>query len=71
LTKEHDKLGDLVAIDGSLINAVLSMHWADYRKGAKKAIVHLGFDMNRSIGLFEQSKVSENFSKILCLYLAN
>jgi len=49
LPKEHDKLGELVAIDGSLIDAVLSMHWADYRKGAKKAKVHLGFDINRSI----------------------
>jgi len=25
------------------------MHWADYRKGARKAKVHLGFDLNRSI----------------------
>ena len=49
LPKEHDQLGDLVAIDGSLIDAVLSMHWADYRKGAKKAKVHLGFDINRGI----------------------
>ena len=42
-------LDDLVAIDGSLINAVLSMTWADYRNGSKKAKVHLGFDINRSI----------------------
>jgi hypothetical protein len=49
LPKEHANLGDLIAIDGSLIDAVLSMHWADYRKGAKKAKVHLGFDLNRSI----------------------
>ena len=49
LPKEHDNLGELVAIDGSLIDAVLSMQWADYRKGAKKAKVHLGFDSNRSI----------------------
>jgi len=49
LPKEHAKLGDLTAIDGSLIDAVLSMHWADYRKGAKKAKVHLGFDLNRTI----------------------
>jgi hypothetical protein len=49
LPKEHDKLGDLVAIDASLIDAVLSMHWADYRKGARKAKVHLGFDINRSV----------------------
>lgn len=25
------------------------MHWADYRNGSKKAKVHLGFDLNRSI----------------------
>ena len=43
------ELGDLVGIDGSLIDAVLSMRWADYRKGAKKAKAHLGFDLNRSI----------------------
>lgn len=51
LPKEHEQLGNLVAIDGSLINAVLSMHWADYRKGAKKAKIHLGFDLNRGIPL--------------------
>jgi len=49
LPKEHVDLGDLIAIDGSLIDACLSMHWADYRKGSKKAKVHLGFDLNRSI----------------------
>ncbi len=49
LPKEFDKLGDLIAIDGSLIDAVLSMHWADYRKGAKKAKTHIGFDINRGI----------------------
>ena len=49
LPKEHNELGDLIGIDGSLIDACLSMQWADYRKGAKKAKVHLGFDLNRSI----------------------
>lgn len=49
LPKEHALLGDLVAIDGSLIDAVLSMHWADYRKNSKKAKIHLGFDVNRGI----------------------
>ncbi|UCF56642.1 MAG: transposase [Deltaproteobacteria bacterium] len=29
--------------------SALSMHWADYRKGSKKAKVHLGFDLNHSI----------------------
>lgn len=46
---QFTNLGELVAIDGSLINAVLSMTWADYRNGAKKAKIHLGFDINRSI----------------------
>lgn len=49
LPKEHAKLGDLVSIDGSLIDAVLSMHWADYRKGSKKAKAHCGFDINHGI----------------------
>jgi hypothetical protein len=49
LPKEHDELGDLISIDGSLIDATLSMQWADYRKGAKKAKVHLGFDINHGI----------------------
>lgn len=41
--------GQLVAIDGSLIDAVLSMEWADYRNGSKKAKAHLGFDINRGV----------------------
>jgi IS4 transposase len=45
----HPELGDLVAIDGSLITATLSMHWANYCKGAKKAKIHLGFDLNHAI----------------------
>ena len=49
LPKEYADLGDLVSIDGSLIEAVLSMYWADYRDGAKKAKVHIGFDLNHSI----------------------
>ena len=49
IPKEFKQLGNLVAIDGSLISAVLSMTWADYRNGAKKAKIHLGFDLNHSI----------------------
>jgi len=49
LPKEYAHLGDLVSIDGSLIDAVLSMYWADYRDGSKKAKTHLGFDINHSI----------------------
>ena len=49
LPKEHGELGDIVSIDGSLIDAVLSMYWADYRKGSKKAKAHCGFDINHGI----------------------
>ena len=49
LPKGHAELGDLVLIDGSLIDAVLSMSWADYRNGSKKAKVHIGFDLNCGI----------------------
>ena len=37
LPDSHPELGSLVAIDGSLITATLSMDWADYRKGSKKS----------------------------------
>jgi len=49
LPQKHPELGQLVAIDGSLIDAVLSMTWADYRGGVKKAKTHIGFDINRGI----------------------
>jgi len=49
IDKDYTDLGDLVSIDGSLINAVLSMHWADYRKNSKKAKAHLGFNINQGI----------------------
>ena len=49
LPEAHAELGELVAIDGTLIDGVLSMHWADYRDGAKKAKAHIGFDLNRAI----------------------
>ena len=49
LPNAHPELGSLVGIDGSLIDGSLSMPWADYRKGSKKAKVHVGFDLNRSI----------------------
>lgn len=49
LPKEYNELGELIAIDGSLIDAVLSMIWADYRNGAKKAKIHMGFNINQSI----------------------
>lgn len=49
LPSQYSDLGDLVSIDGSLIDGVLSMYWADYRKGSKKAKGHFGFDVNRKI----------------------
>jgi len=49
LPKQYTELGDLVAIDGSLIDAVLSMYWADYRKKSKKAKGHFGFNVNQGI----------------------
>ena len=49
LPKDHPELGDLVAIDGSLIDATFSMAWADYRKGVKKAKVHMGFNLNQGV----------------------
>lgn len=49
LAKDFSGLGDLVAVDGSLIDATLSMVWADYRNGVQKAKVHLGFDIGRGI----------------------
>ena len=49
LPSAHGEFGELVAIDGSLIDSVLSMEWADYRNGAKKAKAHIGFDINHGI----------------------
>jgi len=49
LPKQHPELGNLIGIDGSLIDATLSMYWADYRKNSKKAKVHVGFDLNQAI----------------------
>lgn len=49
LPDRHPELGNLVALDGSLINATLSMCWADYRKRSNKAKIHLGFDLNHGI----------------------
>ena len=49
LPSQYSELGDLVAIDGSLIDAVLSMHWAEYRTNSKKAKLHFGLDLNHGI----------------------
>lgn len=49
LPNQYAHLGNLVAIDGSFIDSVLSMHWAEYRSNSNKAKMHLGFDLNRGI----------------------
>lgn len=49
LPKKHAQWGELTAIDGSLIDAVLSMRWADYSSTVKKAKAHFGFNLNQSI----------------------
>jgi len=49
LPDNHAALGDLVAIDGSLIDAVHSMDWADYILSSNKAKIHLALDLNRGI----------------------
>ncbi|MCP4368181.1 MAG: IS4 family transposase [Deltaproteobacteria bacterium] len=49
LPSQYSELGELIAIDGSLIDAVLSMHWADYRTNSKKAKLHFGLDLNHGI----------------------
>ena len=46
IPKKFKHLGELIAIDGSVIEAVPSMHWADYSSTKKKAKVHVGFDIN-------------------------
>ena len=56
LPNRFPELGDLVALDGSLVDATLSMCWADYRKGSKKAKIHLGFDLNHAIPSKIQTK---------------
>ena len=46
---EFADIGNLVAIDGSYIDAVMSMDWADYSSTHKKAKAHVAFDINRGI----------------------
>ena len=46
--KDH-RNWETLSIDGSLIDATLSMAWADYRKGAKKAKLHMGFNLNQGV----------------------
>ena len=45
----YPELGPLVALDGSLIQACLSMRWAQYSSTQRKAKAHVGFDLNYGI----------------------
>ena len=45
----HIELGELVAVDGSFIDSVLSMTWAEYQAQNNKAKLHLGFDLTHGI----------------------
>lgn len=47
--KIPSRLGELVSIDGSLIDTTLSMIWADYRKQDRKAKIHMGFDISEGV----------------------
>ena len=49
IPRQHSDSGDIVLIDGSLIEVVLSMYQADYRKNSRKAEGHFGFDLNCGI----------------------
>ena len=49
IAKEFSDLGDLIAVDGSLIDATLGMNWADYRDGVHKAKIHLGLNVGQGI----------------------
>lgn len=47
--KKYAKLGELIAVDGSLVDATLSMYWAEYREGSNKFKAHVGFNVNQGI----------------------
>ncbi len=49
LPTRHVELGNLVAVDGSFIDSVLSMTWAEYQTQNNKAKLHLGFDLTHGI----------------------
>ena len=49
LKVEHLALGSLRAIDGSLIEASLSMHWAEYSSTQRKVKAHVGFNLNQGL----------------------
>jgi transposase len=49
LGPKYLNFGSLCALDGSLIDATLSMEWADYTETTNKVKVHLCFDLNSGI----------------------
>ena len=49
LKVDHLDLGQLRAIDGSLIEACLSMTWAEYSSTQRKAKAHIGFNLNQGL----------------------
>ena len=49
LPSRHIELGELVAVDGSFIDSVLSMTWAEYQTHSNKVKLHLGFDLTHGI----------------------
>ena len=49
LKVDHLDLGPLRAIDGSLIEASLSMTWAEYSSTQCKAKAHIGFNLNQGL----------------------
>lgn len=49
LGTRYDKFGSLCALDGSLVDATLSMEWADYTSTTNKTKVHLNAIVHRSL----------------------
>jgi hypothetical protein len=49
IPKQYTELGDIVLIDGTLIDATLSMYRADYRRDSRKAKAHFGFNLSTGI----------------------
>jgi len=49
IPRRYADFGEFRLIDGSQIDAVLSMYQADYRKNSRKAKGHFGFDLNCGI----------------------